>query len=277
MLILVFLMTTMGLFALFLGGGLVAQGYLYQNPAARMPLRALAGAVLVAGFITLWVRIDRNAPGRYDTFFNFSSYSTAEFDEFEAVRWAGAGDKLKLDASGNPTESTAKFKRAAGGKFVEEKTGKPFEMNGTTSSGMRYMVGAIRVKGPNDHDWVRYNVNLKDGKPKTNPEYGEPRRFVEEKGSRYVEVAQLGTLFIPSSGTIVIALFLNFMLFVVWLVAFWLILRFALTHALLFTGAFALLTMLAVMPILFKQNRAKPPAPTSEAALVFRQMEMRDG
>jgi|SRR5579883_769182 len=279
MLILVFLMTTMGLFALFLGGGLVAQGYLYQNPAERMPLRALIAAIVVAGFITLWVRIDRSAPGRYDTFFNFAPYSTAEFDEFEAVRWTGAGGKLKLDASGNPAESIAKFKRTAVGKFVEENTGKPFELHGTTSSGAQYMVGAIRVKGPNDHDWVRYNANLKDGKPKTNPEYVEPRRFVEEKGSRYVEAYQLGTLFIPSTGTIVLALFLNFMLFVVWLVAFWPILRFSLSHALIFTGAFALLTMLAVMPILFKQNRAKPPPPppTSEAALVLRQMEMRGG
>ena len=44
-----FLMLTLGLFALFLGGGLVAQGYLYQNPAERLPVRAVAAAVLVGG------------------------------------------------------------------------------------------------------------------------------------------------------------------------------------------------------------------------------------
>src|SRR5436305_11407238 len=112
MLVLVFLMLTLGLFALFLGGGLVAQGYLYQNPAERMPVRSIAAAVLVGGFITLWVAIDRKSPGRYDTFFNFVGYTTANFDEFEAVRWTGAGgDKLKLDGNGKPIEVTAKFKR----------------------------------------------------------------------------------------------------------------------------------------------------------------------
>src|SRR5712691_1077493 len=47
MLLLVFLMLFLGLFALFLGGGLVAQGYLYQQPVERLPLRAIVAAVLV--------------------------------------------------------------------------------------------------------------------------------------------------------------------------------------------------------------------------------------
>jgi hypothetical protein len=256
-LLLVFLMMMLGLFALFLGGGLVAQGYLYQNPAERMPVRALAAAALVAGFITMWVWIDQKSPGRYDTFFNFAPYSTVEFDEFEAVRWAGANGKLILDPGGKPVETVVKFKRSAGGKgsdFVEEGTAKKFDPRSGT-----YMTGAIRVKGPNDPEPVRYNALLNPKSPKDSPTYAEPRRFVEENGSRYVEMQPLGTLFIPSTGTVALALLLNFALVVVWLVAFWPVLRFSLVHALIFTGAFALLTMVAVMPVLFKQSRVEKP------------------
>jgi hypothetical protein len=274
MLLLVFLMMLLGLFALFLGGGLVAQGYLYQNPADRMPVRALAAAVLVAGFITMWVWVDQKAPGRYDTLFNFAPYSTKEFDEFEAVRWMAAGGKLKLDAGGNYVETTATFKRSAGGKgtqFLEEGTGNKFLLQGSTAGGASYMTGAIRVKGPDDPEPVRYNALLRPDKPKTNPEYAAERRFVEEKGSRYVEAHQLGTLFVPSTGTIAISLLLNFALLVVWLAAFWPILRFSLGHSLIFAGSLALLTMLAVMPVLFKQNRApKATTPPEATALIWR-------
>ena len=266
-LFLVFLMLLIGLFALFLGGGIVAQGYLYQNPAARMPLRALAAAALVGGFVALWMLIDQRSPGRYDTFFNFSPHTTVELQEFEAVRWTGAGGKLKLDASGNPTETAVKFKRASGGKgtqFVEDGSGEPFKRNGTTSGGAQYMTGAIRVKGPGDADWVRYNATLKENPQTKEKTYPPDPRFVEEKGSRYVEVHLPGTLFVPSTGTIVVSLVLNFALLLVWVLAFWPILRFSLGHALVFGGALALVTMLAVLPILFKQNRApKVPAPAA--------------
>ena len=91
-LLITLVLITLVLFALFLGGGLVAQGYLYQEPADRLPLRALAGAVLVGLFIMMWVLIDRGAPRKYDTFFQFSPYTTREFTEFEAVRWTANVD-----------------------------------------------------------------------------------------------------------------------------------------------------------------------------------------
>lgn len=270
MLFLVFLMTTLGLFALFLGGGLVAQGYLYQNPAERMPLRALAAAVLVSGFVTFWVWVDQRAPGRYDTFFNFSAETSSEFNEFEAVRWMGGGGKLNVDSAGNYTETTARFKRSSSAaKFREEGSGNEFVLQGH-ADGRTYLTGAIRVKGPDDPEPVRYGAMFNPAKPKENPEYAPARRFVEEKGSRYVEVHKLGTLFVPSTGTVMAALLLNFMLIVVWLAAFWPVLRFSLAHSLIFAGSLALLTMLAIMPVLFKQNRVPKAAPS--AAVISREM-----
>lgn len=270
MLFLVFLMLLLGLFALFLGGGMVAQGFLYQNPAERMPLRAAAAAALVAGFITLWVWVDRRSPGRYDTLFNFVAYTTADFNEFEAVRWAGSGGKLKLGADGKPVETVAKFTRPnANAKFTEEGTGLPFTMLGTTGA-TSYMTGAVRIKGPGDAEPVRYNATLKDDMRTKEKVYSERPRFVEEKGSRYVEAEagnQMGKLFVPSTGTVFGALTLNAMLFVVWLVALWPVMRFSFGHALMFAAALGLLTMLGAMPLLFKPNREPRPAPTPTAGL----------
>jgi len=273
MLFLVFLMLVLGLFALFLGGGMVAQGFLYQNPAERLPIRSLAAAVLVAGFITLWVSIDRRVPGRYDTFFNFVAYTTADFNEFEAVRWTGSSGKLKLDADGKPNEVVVKFTRPnANAKFVEEGSGAPYTMLGSMGP-VQYMTGAIRVKGPGDAEPVRYTATVKDDPRTKQKVYSDRPRFMEEKGSRYVEAEkenQMGKLFVPSTGTIAGALALNIMLFVVWLVAMWPVMRFSFAHALMFAAALGLLTMLGVMPLLFKPNRdAKPPAaPTAPTALL---------
>ncbi len=263
-LLLVFLMLLLGLFALFLGGSLVAQGYLYEQPVERLPLRALGAAAVVGGYVTFWVWVDQGAPGKYDTFFNFTAYTTAEFDEFEAVRWSGSGGKLKLDAGGNPVETAVPFKRsgpAKGASFLEGGKGAPFELRGSTNGGGQYMTGAIRVKGPDDAGPVRYNAKLKEDKT-----YHPERRFDEEKGSRYVEANRLGTLFVPSSRTVAVALLLNFALVVVWVVAFCPILRFSLGHSLMFSGVLVVVTMLALMPLLFKQTRAaKPPPPPAGA------------
>lgn len=251
------------LFALFLGGGLVAQGYLYQEPADRLPLRALAGAVLVSSFVALWVMIDARAPGKYDTFFRFSPYQTKEFTEFEAVRWvAPDGVNLKKDEGGNKAEVLVKFKKGTGSRsntFVEAATGEPFQLNSSGKSGESYMTGAIVARPGPDAEPVRFNAQVNDKGSRVSYVTGpEGRRFVEEKGSRYVQADQLGVVYEPSTGAIVVALLINLLHFVVWFVAFWPILQFTRGHAFILTTVFALVTMLVVMPLLFERNRAKP-------------------
>lgn len=267
-LLLVFVLLTVGLTALFLGGTIVAQGYMYTQAADFVPLRALVGGLLLGGFLTGWAMIDKNKPGKYDTFFNFSPYTTTEFTEFEAVRWPVEGGKFKTDASGNTVEAVVKFKRSAGGKgsqFVEDGTNEAFK----THTG-QYMTGAIRVKGPDDPEPVRYNAPVKERPNTKMKEYTQERRFVEEKGDRYVEAVQIGTLFVPSTGTIAVSLLLNFLLLVTWLVVAWPVLRYSFPHALALTAAGTLVTMLAVMPLLFKFNRPVPPPPAAaQAALAF--------
>lgn len=269
---LVLVITTLVLFALFWGGSLVAQGYLYQNPASHLPARAAGAALLVALFLTFWVWVDKRAPGKYDTFFEFAGETSKEINEFEAVRWtldpaAPKGKvEFKKDAAGKPVEKTAKYKRAGGGRtaqFHEVGTNHPFTPSTTDS-----MTAALLVKPDEGAQPVRFQAELKKDDRTGALNYTTERRFVEEGGSRYIKAEQPGVMYVPSSGVVVVALLLNLALFVVWFAALWPVLRFSLWHAVGFAVVFGLVTMLLVMPLLFKPNRTGKVAP--EAAAVGR-------
>ncbi|MBX9583358.1 MAG: hypothetical protein K2X87_23905 [Gemmataceae bacterium] len=258
--LLTFALLAVTLFVLFWAGALVAQGYLYQQPADQLPARAGAAALLVAGFLTFWVWLDKRAPGKYDTFFEFAPYTTAAFGEFEAVRWRNdpAAKAFKKDEAGKTAERTTTFKRRAGGKtaaFAEEGTGQPFQL-GTADE----LTAALLVKA-GDGPPVRFDAELK-ADPKTGrPTYFGEKRFVEAGGDRYVRGDQLGVLYVPSNAVVVASLALNLLLFVVFFAAFWPGLRFELWHAVGLAVVFGLVTMLLVMPMLFKPNRTPRPAP----------------
>lgn len=263
--VLTFVLLLAALFALFWGGALVAQGYWYQQPADRLPVRAAGAAALVAAFLTLWVALDRSAPGKYDTFFEFAPYSTAGFDEFEAVRWQAdpGGKGLRLDPAGQPAETATRYKRAGGksAAFAENGTGPAFKLSTATD-----MTGAIVVT-PAGGAPVRFDAELKeDPRTKQKTYFGE-KRFVEAATGRYVRGDQPGVLYIPSTGVVVAALALNALLFVVFFAAFWPGLGFDLWHAVGLAAAFGLATMLLVMPLLFKPNRGPRAAPEAVARM----------
>jgi hypothetical protein len=271
-LLITLVLITLVLFALFLGGGLVAQGYLYQEPADRLPLRALAGSVLVGLFIMMWVLIDRGAPRKYDTFFQFSPYTTREFTEFEAVRWVSPdGSRLKKDEAGNRVEIVVKFKRGTGSradKFLEETSGEQFLLSSSNKSGESYMTVALRPKLDPDAEPVRFSAPVKDrGETATYSAPRESLRFIEDGGSRYIQADQLGVVYVPSTWGVVLALFINFVHVLVWFVVFWPILQFTRGHAFVLAIVFSLVTMLALMPLLFERNRPRPGAATPQTAL----------
>ncbi len=271
-LLLILILVTLVLFAMFLGGGLVSQGYLYQEPADRLPVRALAAAVLVGSFLTMWVWIDKRNPRRYDTFFEFAPYERKEISEFDAIRWISPdGKNLDLDASGKPNEVSARFKRGLGAKsdkFFEVGSDAPFQLNSTGKTGESYMTAAIAIKTDPDAEPIRLDALLKED-PRTHTKaYTPEKRFVERDGSRYVLADQLGVLYVPSPGTVALALLLNLVHFLVWFIAFWPIMVFTRGHAFALTVLFGLVTMLLVMPLLFKSNRT--PATIVEAPRVAR-------
>ena len=258
--ILPFVLLTLVLFGMFWGGSLVAQGYFYQHPADRLALRAAVAALLVGLFISFWVWLDKKNPGKYDTFFAFAGETTREFSEFEAIRWQSdaATKGVKKDAQGNPLETTAKFKKASGGKaatFVEEGSNKKFTTHDTST-----MTAALLVKG-DDGNATRFKAEMKKDERTGEMNYTNERRFLEERGSRYIKAEQMGVMYVPSTGVVAISLLLNFVLFAVWFVAFWPVLRFNAGHAFGFAVVFGLVVMLLILPLLFGPNRqaSKPP------------------
>jgi hypothetical protein len=260
-LIITFALVTLFLFGLFWGGTLVAQGYFYQNPADRLPLRAAVAALLVGSFTIFWVWLDRKNPGKYDTFFSFAGETTRDFNDFEAARWHydAAAKGMKKDPQGNPLETIAKFKKTPGGKtptFVEEGTNKKFATHDT-----EMMTAALIVKG-DDGNPIRFNAEMKKDARTGAMNYisdQNERRFIEEKGSRYIKAGQPGVMYIPSTGVVAVALLVNFLLFLVWFIALWPVLRFSWGHALGFAAVGGLVMMLIVMPLLFNKNRASSP------------------
>lgn len=289
MTLLTLVLLVLALFALFWGGSAVAQGYLYNEPASKLPLRALAAALAVGSFLAFWALIDKKNPGKYDTFFEFASYTSVEFQEFDAVRWTvdpttdRSRPGFRKNDKGEPAETVTKFKRPAGNKaapFKADGTGETFRLNTSTS-----VTAAILIPGP-DGTASRFDAELlvPDGKGKTVPlkpdmRKNDPKgivfapnaRFMEEKGGRYVQTRQLdehkGVLFVPSSGVVFAALLLNLGQFAVWFLALWLLLRFGWGISLGFAAAAGLVTMLVILPLLFKPNRT-PPVPAEKAALV---------
>jgi hypothetical protein len=269
--LLTFALVFVALFALLWIVTVVGQAYFYEQAVSRLPIRAAGASLLVSTFLIFWVFLDRRSPGKYDTFFEFAPYSTTNFHEFDAVRWeatqAAQGKvELKKDAAGKSAEAVTHYKRSGGkaSRFVDEKTGKEFVLS---DGGM--MTAAMVLKPEGAPEPVRFDAVFREDKrtgAKTYPSKGnDDRRFAEPAGSRYVMLDQPGVLYIPSTGAVILALLMNLMLFVVWFGAFWPILRFGAGFAFLLTLAFGLLTMFAVMPVLFKPGRAPKLEP--EAAL----------
>lgn len=247
---------------------IVLQGYLYNQPASRLPLRAVAGGLVATAFITFWVYANTRADSKdkYGTLFEFNSTASQPMDEFTAIR---------RHVGAEARESTVKY-RKSGANFVEERdTGKPFKL--TTSD---WLVTAVEV--PQKDGKLRFEAELfvpvagKPGeqKPWKPGDPGQPtysresvRVFREAGGNRYIEFTQLGSpgsIQVPNRGAWFGAFVLNLLHFVVWFIVFWPILRFTSGTALGLAAGFTLTIMLFVMPILFERN--KPPIPVGVAS-----------
>ncbi len=268
--LLTFLLVTVGLFALLWAVAAVAQAYVYQQPADRLPARAAVAAALVGGYVIFWVAVDRKHPGEYDNILAFAGYTTSTFDEFDAVRWEADPAvrnkvEFKKDPAGKPAETVTRFKRTGKTppRFTDEKTGKEFILSDGGG-----LTAAVILKPDPQAAPVRFNAGFKeDARGKTYwPKGNDGRRFVEENGSRYVSLDQPGVLYIPSAATVFFAILINLGMFAVWFAAFWPVLRFGAGFAALLSLAFAVFTIFVVMPVLFKPGRE--PKPPEEAVAV---------
>jgi len=252
-LLLTFAGLAFGLTVALWGLGMFLQGYVYSEPAGRMPLRALLGGLILGGFLTFWVYANTRAAGkdRYGTLFEFNPVTTKTFDDFDAVRrYRPAGDKKE------GVEKTVHFKRSGGGAtapFVDP-DGKPFTL--TTAD---YLTVALEIKD-GDQAPAAFNAELDDkGKYK-------PGKVFRDRNRRYVEFGQTNTpsaIFVPSRGAFAGAVVLNLLNFVVWFAVFWPVMRFTAGHAAGLAIVVGGVTMLVLMPLLFEKNQVPhhEPAP----------------
>lgn len=249
-------LSALALTALFWGLALIGQGYLYGQPADKLPLRALVAGLAVALFMTAWTYANTRAshPDKYGTVLEFTPTATKEVAEFEAVRRFGKTDGKTAtwltDEKGQPREATAQYKwqtEGKGGKFVEVGTAKEFKLNDANSLTLALLV-------PEDGKTVRFEAPVKDGVYATKK---EEVRFEEQGGSRYIDGGRPQQMVVPSSSAFAVAVLLNVGHFVVWFLAFWLILRFSAGHAALFVLLLGTVAMFVVMPLLFQLNTPK--------------------
>ncbi|CAN5576979.1 hypothetical protein BH11PLA2_BH11PLA2_26330 [soil metagenome] len=256
----------------------IVQSYLYEQAAARLPLRALAGGIIAGLFLTYWVHLNTRADfkDKFGTLFEFNSTAMKPLDEFNVIR-----RYMTKDAEGKYREVTRPMSKI-GSNYVEGKDPtKPFKL--ATAD---YITVALEV--PDGDTKARFDAELfvpdeskpgevrlvKPGETPADPKYSREtvRFFREVNGRRYIEFNQLGTpgsIQAPSRGAFIGALLLNFGHFVVWILIFWLVLRFSFGAAIGLGVGFGALTMLFVMPILFDRNRpgAAPAAVVAVAQL----------
>lgn len=234
--------------ALLLGVAIVLQGYLYNQPADRLPLRAAVGGLALACFLTFWAYLNTRAshPDKYGTLFEFTPDTTVDVTEFEAVRRTAY-----KDAAGKPKEVTVPYKwqpGARGGQFTDADT-KSFLRNSAD-----FMTIALMV--PDGGQKVRFDADM-EGNTYTKRGDNDPVTFREAGGSRYITDENLHHMYVPSKGALMAALAVNLGHFLVWVVVFWAVVRFNLGHSLALTALFGLTTMFVLMPMLFQANAVK--------------------
>jgi hypothetical protein len=244
-LLLTFLILAFALIILFWGGSMFLQGWLYQNPAERMGLRAAGAGTAVAVFLTFWCWLDVKNPGKYGGLLDFSTTEITDYDEFVSVRKFADGKEEKVT-----------YKKKHGSQGLASDFIGPDNKSWTRSSA-NYMVVAILIKEPNKEELTRYNANLVKAKRngKDVEEFPDDLRYIEEKGSRFMSGDTPARVHRKKTGALLGNLLLNGLHFVVWWMAFWLGVHFAIWHAFGFAFVMWGFTMLAVQPVLFGLNR----------------------
>lgn len=228
------------------GLSLFLQGYLYNEPADRLILRAAVGGLAVGCYLTLWTFVNTRAdrPNKYGALHEFSPEARTEIDTFEAVH------KYRK-ADGSSREETVKYTRRPGerrSRFVRAGDVRPFQLNSAD-----YITSALIVS-ENQPSPVRFEAVLK---PDGWTYDGEKKTFREQGGKRFVEGDDPGVLIAPSGGAQFVAIALNALVLAVLFVVFWPVLRFGAGHAVGLAVLFGLPIVLILMPMLFNLN--KPP------------------
>jgi hypothetical protein len=249
-LVLIFFVLAFIFILLLWGGGMLLQGYLYQGPADRLPIRAAASGATMALFLTLWTALDRANPGKYETLFDFSPQEVTEIDAFESVMKSKSGDETRVLYRRKVGSGGATKDFFNDGEIKDEK-GKPWIKN--TSERMTV---AILVREKDKNEPTRFNANLEKN------EKGEdifPRdltqlRYTDGSG-RWLTADSLGHVYRRKTGVLLANLSLNLAHLMLWAAVLWFGMRFNLWHAIGLALVVWIFLMIAIQPLLFKLAR----------------------
>jgi hypothetical protein len=188
------------------------QGWLYNDLAKKLPLRALVGGLVLALFHTGWCAIYKADPGRFDTLYSFKTEAyEGQYDEFQSVRRVGKTEQKPV-------------------KFVRKAETTDFESADTHKHWSRSdadgMVVAVLIVEKGNKEPTRFDANLSpDGK------FQENSRYEADGGRRYMDNNQMGKVYRKRSMAIMGNLFANFLHLALWIAVLWPIMRFTLGHA----------------------------------------------
>lgn len=227
------------------GLALFLQGYLYNEPADKLPLRAAVGGLAVGCFVTGWVYVNTRADreNKYGALHQFTPEGRTEVGGFDAV--------YKSRRGGEATEQTTAYKKRIGPRGLPEfaSTDAVFKLNTAD-----HITAAIIVTDGQPAP-ARFDAVLK---PDGWTYDGEKKTFREVGGKRYIEGDEPGVIVAPSGSAMWAAVALNVLLFVVLFAVFWPVLRFGPGHAVGLSVVFGLAILLVLMPLLFGLNKLPP-------------------
>ena len=216
-------------------GSVFLQGWLYNDLANRLPVRALAGGAVLALFHVGWTAIYKVDPGRFDTLVSFKTETLdGTYDEFQSVRRVGKEERKPVRF----------VRRGNSNNFESAETGRPW--NRSDADGM---VVAILIQEKGKDQPTRFDANLDPKSGNFRPP--EETRYEAEGGRRYMDLSALGNVYRKRSLAYLGNFFANFLHLAVWVAVLWPVMRFSLGHAIGLGLALWGLTMLVVQPILF--------------------------
>lgn len=237
---------------LFFAGTLFLQAYIYSEPVEGLLWRAPAAAGAVSVFLLIWVWLDYRAPGKYRALFEFSARQ--DLEPFRELRITGPEGKQERYLMVKTPEGKVAY------RLEGRPTGKTF---------------------PSRPDKI---VAIEDGKEVVfEPDRDEEGNFQIEKAQslvyrdskdRVIVEGAWGQVSIFRTGRFIANLIINFIFFVLWVVALWLLLDFQFWHAFgLAIGMWAVLILFIIPPLLSRTEtiaieRGREPAAKLHAPLL---------
>lgn len=237
MLLTILLILVVGCVVVLWLGSVFLQGWLYNDLATRLPLRAMGGGLVMAGFLTGWCAIYKKDPGRFDTLLNFSrEKNDGIYNTIESVRKVG-DQELK----------PVKYTRRPGGRgtadeFRSSETNKPWKRSDAEG-----MVVAILIQEEGKSEPTRFDAQLNaNGKfPATSVRYHQANE------NRYTDESSLGAIYRVRSWSVIGNLFANALHLALWVLVLTFVMRFTPGHAVGIGLVLWGVLMVVAQPVLF--------------------------